>query len=153
MATAARAVTAGTLGAWLFKSTPAALPVAEVLRTGFGTVTGRCVRPGYRTDLVRAGQPVLLWVSGRDPEHPAGIYARGRTTGAGAYDGSEPFVPVRLCAVEPTVPRVELLAHPVLAWAEVIRMPAGSNPSYLEVAQYAALCADFPQVGAPRSSA
>lgn len=150
--TARHAVTEDTLGAWLFKASPEALSVAEAVRTGFGTITTRCVRPSYRTDLVRAGQPVLLWVSGSDPVHPAGIYACGHTTGAATYDGREPFVPVRLHAVEPTVRRVQLLAHPVLAWAEVIRMPAGSNPSYLDVQQYAALRTDFPQVGAPQST-
>ncbi len=150
---ARRAITDDILGAWLFKASPGGLPLAEVLRSGFSTVTTRCIRPSYRTDLVRAGQPVLLWVSGRDPVHPAGVYACGSTTGPTAYDVSEPFVPVRLRAVEPAVPRTELLADPVLALAEVIRMPAGSNPSYLDVQQYAALCAAFPQVGSPQSTA
>ncbi len=39
--------------------------------------------------------------------------------------------------------RAELLLDPVLATAEVMRMPAGSNPSYLDREQYAALRAAY----------
>jgi hypothetical protein len=35
--------------------------------------------------------------------------------------------------------RSDLLAHPTLANAEVLRMPAGSNPSYLTPQQWSAL--------------
>ena len=44
--------------------------------------------------------------------------------------------------------RAELLLDPVLATAEVVRMPAGSNPSYLDREQYAALRAAY--LPAPR---
>jgi hypothetical protein len=139
------AVTENTLGAWLVKASPANLPVAELLRDGFASVTSRCVRPTYRVDLVAAGQPVLLWVSGRDPRHPAGIYAAGETTGP-AERGDELSMPVRLQAVEPPVRREEILAVPGLADLEVLRMPAGSNPSYVDGAQYRTLRQAFPQL-------
>ena len=142
-----RALTTDSLGAWLLKASPAGGALDQVVLDEFRTVATRCVRPSYRTDLVRAGQPVLLWVSGGDPRHPSGIQAQGRTTGPvveTAEDG--PVIPVRLRPVDPLVPRESLLADPVLAGLEVLRMPAGSNPSYLDVEQYAALRDAFPQI-------
>ena len=117
-----------------------------LVRSGFSTITTRCVRPSYRTSLVAPGQPVLLWVSGRDRSHPAGVYAEGRTTGVVRQDGEDLVMPVSLGALEVPVPRVELLAHPLLAQLEVLRMPAGSNPSYVTQEQLEALRAGWPQV-------
>jgi hypothetical protein len=48
-------------------------------------------------------------------------------------------VAVRLTRLAGPVDRADLLADPVLREAEVLRMPAGSNPSWLSTAQYAAL--------------
>ncbi len=141
MAPRRRALTEETLGAWLVKAAPSGLPMTEVMRTRFATVTSRCVRPSYRTALVREGQPVLLWLSGRDPDHPAGIHAHGLTTGPASDE-----MPVRLVPVDPVVTRQQVLAVPGLAAAEVLRMPAGSNPSYLDVDQYLALLEAFPQL-------
>ncbi len=53
-------------------------------------------------------------------------------------------MPVRLRPSTPVIHREEILAHPTLAGIEVIRMPAGSNPSYLDAEQYAALQQAFP---------
>ena len=141
----APAVTASTLGAWLVKARPQGLPLAELLQSGFAGLTSRCVRPTYRAELVEEGQPVLLWVSGGDPAHPSGVYAAGHTTGAVRQDGAELSMPVRLSAVEPVL-RSELLGHPVLRDLEVIRMAAGSNPSYLDRTQYRTLRQTFPQL-------
>ena len=141
----ARAVTDDSLGAWLVKASPGSLSLEELVRTGFADITSRCVRPTYRTGLVREDQPVLLWVSGNDRRHPAGIYARGHTTGPVDTDASSPEMPVRLRAVDPVIHREEIRAHPVLAGIEVLRMPAGSNPSYLDTEQYHALQQAFPQ--------
>jgi hypothetical protein len=141
-----RAISEDSLGAWLVKASPVSLPIEEVVRTGFTDITTRCVRPTYRTELVREGQPVLLWVSGNHPRHPAGIYAAGHTTGPVNEVAPTPEMPVRLRAVRPAIQRLELLDHPTLAGIEVLRMPAGSNPSYLDVEQYDALRHAFPQV-------
>jgi len=140
------ALTADTLGAWLLKANPAGDAVEALARHGFEDVTTRCVRASYRTRLVTAGQPVLLWVSGRDLRHPAGIHAAGRTTGPVRDSREGPVMPVRLRPVTPHVPRAALLADARLAGAEVLRVAAGSNPSYLDAEQYAALCEAFPQV-------
>ena len=142
----ARLLTPETLGAWLLKVDPRASDVGAMVRDGFASVATRCVRPTYRTELVEAGQPVLLWVSGRDPAHPAGLHAQGRTTGPAHQLGPDHVVPVSLEILTDPVPRGELLAHPVLAGLEVLAMPAGSNPSYLTREQVDALRAGWPQV-------
>lgn len=124
--------------------------MGELVRTGFAGIHTRCVRPSYRTALVAPGQPVLLWVSGQDRAHPAGVYAEGRTTGVVRPDGADLVMPVSLRALELPVPRVELLAHPLLAHLEVLRMPAGSNPSYVTREQLEALRVGWPWVTAER---
>lgn len=124
---ASRALTADTLGAWLFKATGSEPSTQAHVRAGFADAESWCVRPTYRTDLVVAGQRVLLWVSGT----AAGVYAHGRTTGP-ARDG---VVPLALAPLEPPLLRSELTGHADLARLEVIRMPAGSNPSYVTPVQ------------------
>ena len=87
---------------------------------------------------------MLLWVSGRDPRFPAGIYASGLLTGPVQEESLE--VPVELRPVEPPVLRTELLKDPALSRIEVLRMPAGSNPSYLTAEEVDQLRAGWPQV-------
>ncbi|MGY1821860.1 hypothetical protein [Geodermatophilus sp. SYSU D00079] len=101
----------------------------------------RCVRRSYRLELVRPGQPCLLWVSGRtDP----GVHAVGEVTGAPEERADGPVVDVRLTRLARPVPRAELLADPAVRTAEVLRMPAGSNPSWLSPAAFAAVLARLP---------
>ena len=140
---AERSLTTQTLGAWLLKARGAEPSTRAHVRSGFADVTTRCVRPTYRTELVEAGQRVLLWVSGNEPGMPAGIYAQGRTTGAAA-DG---VIPVELAAVPAPLLRSELVGHPELSGMEVLRMPAGSNPSYVTREQLAALVEMCPELG------
>ena len=143
-----RSVTADTLGAWLLKGDPRHDEVSGLLRTGFADLTTRCVRRSYRSDLVAAGQPVLYWVSGRHPDHPAGLRGQGEVLGPVVDDpDAGPVVPLRLRPLDPPVLRSELVDHPVLADLEVLRMPAGSNPSYVTVDQLAALREGWSQVG------
>jgi len=144
---APRSVTRETLGAWVIKTDPATTSVDELRRTAFRTVTSRCVAPTYRTDLVDAGQPVLLWISGADRSNPAGIYAQGRTTGRVEATGADQLsMPMELEPVNPPVPRAEILAHPVVAQIEVVRMAAGSNPSYITRQHLEELVSRWPQV-------
>ena len=135
VAAPARALTLATLGAWLVKASGAAPSTREHVRAGFVDAATWCVRPTYRTGLVGAGQPVLLWVSGSEAGLPAGIHAHGRTTGP-ARDG---VMPVVLVPLEDPLLRSELVGHPDLASLEVLRMPAGSNPSYVTPEQLAVL--------------
>ena len=138
----ARAVTSESLGAWLVRASGADPATKAHAAQGFAEVVTRCVRRSYRTDLVEEGQRVLLWVSGSEPDLPAGIHARGRTTGPAA-DG---VMPVTLKPLRSPVLRSELVNDPDLAALEVIRMPAGSNPSYVTPAQLSALEAMCPEL-------
>lgn len=108
---------------WLLKSAgvPADLPSA-----GDGPARlGRCLRRTYRLDLLAVGQPVLLWVSGRvDP----GVRAVGVVAGPA---GDDDVVDVDLVALQAPVRRADLLLDDRFRTAEVVRMAAGSNPSYL----------------------
>ncbi|HYH35472.1 MAG TPA: hypothetical protein VD814_10010 [Nocardioides sp.] len=144
-----RAVTRQSLGGWLLKRTPGSARLAEVVPTR-PAAAAPCVRPSYRTELVAAGDPVLLWVSGGRTDVPAGIHAQGRARGPVGPVGESGrlAVPVRWRPLSAPVLRRELLAHPVLRELEVLRMPAGSNPSFVTREQLDELCALFPQLTA-----
>lgn len=142
MATPPRALTEASLGAWLVKARGAEPETRRHVESSFGDVTTRCVRPSYRTGLVRPGQRVLLWISGNEPGLPAGIHAEGRTTGVAAGG----VIPVELTPLPSPLLRSELVGHPELSAMEVLRMPAGSNPSYVthdQLAVLAGLCPDL----------
>ena len=130
-----RALSAETLGAWLVKASGGLPSTRAHLRVGFVDAHTWCVRPTYRTELVAPGQRVLLWVSGGSADHPPGIWAHGRTAGVAA-DG---VMPVELTALAQPLLRSELVGDAALSAMEVLRMPAGSNPSYVTPAQLAVL--------------
>ena len=132
-------LTAGEVACWVLKS---ATPVPA------GAELTRCVRPSYRLRLMAPGQPCLLWVSGA---HEPGVHALGEVTAAAAEGEGGPVVGVRLTRLAEPVARAELLAHPAARDAEVLRMPAGSNPSWLSAAQYAAVLGLLGPVAATRS--
>jgi hypothetical protein len=138
----ARAVTPESLGAWLVRASGADPATKAHAAQGFAWVVTRCVRRSYRTNLIEEGQRVLLWVSGSEPNLPSGIHASGRTTGPAA----DRVMPVALEPLRSPVLRSELVGHPYLAALEVIRMPAGSNPSYVTRAQLSALEALCPEL-------
>ena len=142
----ARAVDAETLGAWLIKASPDEHSVDELVRVGFETGWTSCVRPGYRAELVAPGQPVLLWISGRSTRTPAGLHAQGVVVGGADRSTGRLAVPMTFEPVSPPVLRSELLEHPVLSRIEVVRMAAGSNPSYLSRDELCALRDGWPQV-------
>jgi hypothetical protein len=121
-------LTSGDVACWV-------LTTAGDVAVGEGT---RCLRPSYRLGLMAPGQPCLLWRSGR--HHPV-VHALGVLTGPVRQDGGGPVVPVRFTPLVEPVPRADLVADPVFGAAEVIRMPAGSNPSWLTAAQYAVVLA------------
>jgi hypothetical protein len=136
-------VSPATLGAWLLKASGGAVSTRAHLHAGFVDASTWCVQPTYRTDLVEAGQPVLLWVSGTERDHPAGIYARGRTIGT-ARAG---VVPIALTPVQDPLLRSELVGHPGLGALEVLRVPAGSNPSFVTPEQLRVLVELCPELG------
>ena len=134
-------LTAADVACWVIKSSRTPGSVAPGWLPGTVRELDRCVRRSYRLDLMGPGQPCLLWVSGR--QQP-GVHALGELTGAVAPGDGGPVVAVRLTRLAEPVHRAELLADPVARDAEVLRMPAGSNPSWLSPAQYAAVLAHLP---------
>ena len=136
-------LTAGDVACWVLKSTrpPAAIDVGW--RPGTARSLTRCVRRSYRLELMAAGQPCLLWLSGRDRP---GVHALGSLEGA-VEDDKGLAVPVRLTLLPDPVLRTDLLGDPRMRDAEVLRMPAGSNPSWLSRAQFDAVLDRAPGVG------
>ena len=127
-------LTGADVACWVFKS---AVPTSRLVpgwRPGASWSTTRCVRPSYRLALMSPGQPCLLWISGR--EDP-GVHALGTLAGEPQETDDGPVAPVRLTLLREPLSRAELLGDPVARDAEVLRMPAGSNPSWLSPAQFA----------------
>jgi hypothetical protein len=138
LAVAMARLTVADVACWVIKSSRPPGVVVPGWLPGGTAGFDRCVRPSYRLELMRAGQPVLLWVSGRDDP---GVHALGVVAGPVTDTEGGPAVPVRLTRLAEPVERAELLADPVARDAEVLRMPAGSNPSWLSAGQYAAVLA------------
>jgi hypothetical protein len=131
-------LSAADVGCWVLKSTSPTADVVPGWQPGTARMLTRCVRRSYRLDLMVAGQPCLLWLSGRTAP---GVHALGELTG-GAEPGDDGWaVPLRLTLLAEPVARADLLTDPVAREAEVLRMPAGSNPSWLSPAQFAAVLA------------
>lgn len=130
----------GDVACWVLKTSR---PPAELSPGWVSTATDpatrvvdRCVRPSYRLALMAEGQPCLLWLSGQDRP---GVHALGEMAGDVEDRADGPVVPLRLTLLPDPVPRSELLADPRMRDAEVLRVPAGSNPSWLSPAQFAAV--------------
>ena len=119
----------GDVACWVIKTSRPPEALAPGWRRAETRALRRCVRPSYRLDLMAPGQRCLLWLSGRvDP----GVQAVGVLT---AGPDAEPAVEVGLHLLDSPVERAELALLGDFAGAEVMRMPAGSNPSYLTDAQ------------------
>jgi len=123
---------------WVVKSTRPPDELAPDWPAGEVRALDRCLRSSYRLDLMRPGQPCLLWVSGRQAP---GVHALGKLSAVPVDTGGGPVVAVRFTRLAEPVARADLLADPAARDAEVLRMPAGSNPSWLSGAQYAAVLA------------
>ncbi len=123
---------AGDVACWLVKT--AAPPAAAVpgWAPGEQVAVRRCVRRSYRLDLMAPGQRCLLWRSGR--EEP-GVHALGVLAGGPEDDGGSLRIELLLRPLAQPVARAELLADARFVGAEVVRMPAGSNPSFLTPGQ------------------
>jgi hypothetical protein len=136
------AVTVANLGAWVLKGNADRVDLVERFRQD-PRVESWCVQPGYRARLMRPGQPVVFWASGSRGRLAYGVWGRGVVTGAAEVHLDDGRWRVALdLTIDPAtewVPRSDLRADPRLADAEVFRQPQAANPSFLTVAQYAAL--------------
>jgi hypothetical protein len=136
------------LGAWLIKGNADLVDLAARFARK-PLVKSWCVRPGYRARLMCAGQPVVFWASGSRGRLPYGVWGIGRVTGAAepGAPGQPWSVPLDLpiLAERDRVSRRLLRADDRLAALEVFRQPQAANPSYLTVAQFAALQTHLPE--------
>jgi hypothetical protein len=73
------------------------------------------------------------------------VHALGELLGPPDAGPGGPEVPVRLTLLTDPVDRADLLADPAAREAEVLRMPAGSNPSWLTRRQFAGVLARVPE--------
>jgi hypothetical protein len=131
-------LTPDDVACWVLKSSRTPETMEPGWLPGAGVDLDRCVRPSYRLGLIRPGQPCLLWVSGRDRP---GVHALGVVTAPPDPGADAPVVGVRWTRLAEPVDRAELLTDPAARDAEVLRMPAGSNPSWLSAGQFAAVLA------------
>jgi hypothetical protein len=137
-------LTAGDVACWVLKSTRPPEAIAPGWTAPERQHLDRCVRRSYRLDLMRPGRPCLLWLSG--PDRP-GVHALGEITDGVEERGDGPVVHVGLALLAQPIPRSVLLADPRMLNAEVLRMPAGSNPSWLSAEQFAAVLDRIPRAG------
>jgi len=131
-------LTPADVACWVLKTSRPPTEIAPGWAPGTERELTRCLRPSYRLGLMATGQPVLLWLSGRDRP---GVHALGTLTAPADRDDDGPVAHVRLSLLAEPIDRAELLADPAVRDAEVLRMPAGSNPSWLSAGQYAAVLA------------
>jgi hypothetical protein len=136
-------------GAWLFKCNPRNRDFERFLTEARG-VREWCAARNYRATLIRSGQPVMLWVSGGLAAVPVpGIWAVGETASskdseadiARAIDRPTPEtraksqVGLALRQLDEPIPRTVLRQVSGLERMEVLRIPAGSNPSWVTRAE------------------
>jgi len=122
---------------------PAGVDVASLVES---TLVARwCVRPSYRLGLIRPGDPLLLWLSGRDPLHPRGLWAVGEMTGPSDGD----TVAVRLRPMSRPLTDSELRSRGIDD-LEVQRQPMGSNPSWVSRRQWSRISSLLDRVDTER---
>jgi|tagenome__1003787_1003787.scaffolds.fasta_scaffold20767406_2 hypothetical protein len=139
-------LTADGVACWVLKTAAPPEELAPGWAPGTTRSLTRCLRGSYRLGLMVPGAPCLLWLSGRDRP---GVHALGVLAAAPSHAGGGPEVAVRLTLLDRLVARADLLADPDFRSAEVVRMPAGSNPSWLSAGQYAAVLAALPRGAVP----
>ena len=131
------------LGAWLMRRNPAFLDVTALVESD---ITARwCVRPSYRLGLIRPGDPLLLWLSGRDPLHPRGLWAIGEMAG----HSDRETVEIRLRPLSRPLTDLELRSHGIDD-LEVQRQPMGSNPSWVSRRQWSRISSLLDRVDTER---
>lgn len=156
-----RLVTLDNLGAWVFKCNPKTWDILEWIKQGNELVDDWTIADNYRTEMLAAGQPAILWVSG--PTKGAlvtpGIWGIGSVSGSARWSprGSKAaaqkshykdlkkgqaatyWVPLEVNLLPNPLDRKIIAGDSILKNAEVFKQPQGSNPSFLTKEEYRAL--------------
>ncbi len=137
------AVTRTDLGAWLVRADPRLRDLPGHVRAGNAPFTSWCVAASYRSRLMEPGDEIWLWVSGRDPTFPRGLWGWGAVVGPAEPDEHPPgerptwrvSIELRVCPDESVTDHE--LREAGITDLEVQRMPQGSNPSWVSRDQLA----------------
>lgn len=153
-------IRADNLGAWLVKCQPKVNPeLPRSIRAGDPQpVTRWCVAGNYRSRMMGPGDRAVLWVSGDGRELARGIWGLGWVTGPvrpmvdelGAETGKLE-VPLHLPVLSSGLTAEEIKAAGI-SDLEVLRLPQGSNPSWVSIEQLTALgelLGEWPTSAAP----
>lgn len=154
-------VSLNTLGAWVFKCNPATWDIKQWIDEGNDWVDDWTIMDNYRSKLLAAGQPAILWVSGptKGAKVLPGIWGIGHVAGSAEWSAwIEPedvekgfwldkekgqaanyWVPMDVDILPKPLDRKIIAQDPILRNAEVFRQPQGSNPTFLTKEEYAAL--------------
>ena len=162
-----RPINEKTLGAWVFKCNPKVYDLPAEVADGETFVDNWSVVENYRSDMIRAGQKAILWMSGsKSGSAPRGVWGIGWTTGTvfdvSSVGGGYWVDREQAAAVEWMVPTAihildqadrlesdELRSVPALLDLEVFTSPQQSNPSWVSKDQLAALETLLPSWPAP----
>jgi hypothetical protein len=143
------------LGAWIVKCNPTIFDI-QAARMADERITDWTVVPSYRTDLMAAGQRILLWVTGKSGAWPTpGPWGVGTVTGrpltrnpddgAGLWlDEAErrrhnTFVPVDITLFDTPVDREVIRYDAALTNLEVLVQPQMANPLWVTRDEWACL--------------
>lgn len=146
---ASGAINEKNFGAWLLKANPDTWDIVGFREDGGGVITSWSVSGNYRTEMMRTGDPVVFWVSGRSPDMESGIWGVGHVLTPAypkrddevddgywldldAMSAVHSTVAVQIPLFEEPLPRADMKAMTGLQSLEVLRMPQGSNPSWVD---------------------
>lgn len=152
------AITDANFGAWLIKCNAETWDFRRCLdEEEYPFIGSWSLVPNYRSRLMKPGDPIVFWVSGTPAPHiPGGIWGVGEVIGdveeevtldpdPGLWKDEEArrrsrhFVLVDIPLWDSPLDRNFVREHPILGGMEVIRMPQGSNPSWLNREEWEAL--------------
>lgn len=165
-------VTPENLGAWVLKCNPAVWDLEAYRADGETHIENWSVTENYRSDMMRPGQRVLLWVTGpRGGSLPRGFWASGWVTGPadhvaqfsneedednGGYWIDEEYrlkstfmVPVNVELWDVPLLASDVEALPDVAAMELFKQPQMSNPSWISQAELNALMPLLPEFSEP----
>ncbi|HUW77508.1 MAG TPA: DUF3883 domain-containing protein [Candidatus Nanopelagicaceae bacterium] len=150
-----------TLGAWVFKCNPEVWDILAWIEDGNDRIDDWTIVDNYRSKLLAAGQPAIVWVSGPTQGAKAlpGIWGVGQVVGSAQWgvrmsreevkkgfwkdvkkgQAATYWVPLAVDLLPKPLDRMILATDPILRNAEVFKQPQGSNPSFLTKKEYASL--------------
>ena len=138
-----RTITETTLGAWVFTASGRRRDMLSDIADGRTRIESRCVADNYRSAMMRRGQRALLWLSGpAEGPTPRGVWGLGWISGPTSTDANgQLVVPTDITVLDPddVIRATDLREIPGLSRMEVLRVPAASNPSWVDVDQLDAL--------------